>query len=67
MIASLAAFAVVALLTPLATRWLGRRVFAVIALVPAAVFVLLLTWLPGVLAGEPVVEFVPWIPSSTSR
>ena len=62
MIASLAAFAAVALLTPLATRLLGRRVFAVIALVPAAVFVLLLTWLPGVVAGEPVVEFVPWIP-----
>ena len=62
MIASLAAFAAVALVTPLATRRLGRRVFAVIALVPAAVFVLLLTWLPGVLAGDDVVEFVPWIP-----
>jgi len=62
MIACLAAFAAVALLTPLAARLLGRRVFAVIALVPAAVFVLLLTWLPGVLAGDPVVEFVPWVP-----
>ena len=62
MIASLVAFAVVALLTPLATRFLGRRVFALIALVPAVVFVVLLTWLPGVLAGDPVVEFVPWIP-----
>ena len=62
MIASLAAFAAVALLTPLATRLLGRRVFAVIAIVPLAVFGMLLTWLPGVLAGEPVVEFVPWIP-----
>lgn len=62
MIASLAAFAVVALVTPLATRWLGRRVFPVIALVPAAVFVLLVTWLPAVLAGDAVVEIVPWIP-----
>ncbi|AWB96416.1 Na+/H+ antiporter subunit A [Agromyces badenianii] len=63
MIASLAAFTAVALITPLLTRWLGRRVFAVIALLPAAVFVLLLTWLPGVLAGTPVVEVVPWIPA----
>ncbi|MDQ0893631.1 Na+/H+ antiporter subunit A [Agromyces ramosus] len=63
MIACLAAFAAVALLTPLAARLLGRRVFAVIALLPAAVFVLLLTWLPGVLAGNPVVEVVPWIPT----
>ncbi|MEV1129171.1 Na+/H+ antiporter subunit A [Agromyces sp. NPDC049794] len=62
MITSLAVFAAVALLTPLLTRWLGRRVFPVIALVPAVVFVLLLTWLPGVLAGDPVVEVVPWIP-----
>lgn len=62
MIACLAAFAVVALVTPLATRWLGRRVFPVIALVPAAVFAVLLTWLPAVLDGEPVVEVVPWIP-----
>ena len=52
MIASLAAFAAVALLTPLATRLLGRRVFAVIAIVPAAVFGMLLTWLPGVVAGD---------------
>ncbi|GAA1796862.1 Na+/H+ antiporter subunit A [Agromyces neolithicus] len=63
MIASLAAFAVLALVTPYATRLLGRRVFAVIALLPAAVFVLLLTWVPGVLAGTPVVETVPWIPA----
>lgn len=62
MIASLAVFAAVALVTPLLTRWLGRRVFPLIALVPAAVFVVLLTWLPAVLAGHPVVEVVPWIP-----
>src|SRR6187402_446710 len=62
MIASLVAFGVVALLTPLATRLLGRRVFPIIALVPAVAFVVLLTWMPGVLAGAPVVEVVPWIP-----
>jgi multicomponent Na+:H+ antiporter subunit A len=62
MIASLAAFAVVALMTPLLTKWLGRWVFPLIALVPTAVFVLLLTWMPGVLAGDPVVEILPWIP-----
>ncbi|HEX6365665.1 MAG TPA: Na+/H+ antiporter subunit A [Agromyces sp.] len=62
MIACLVAFAVVALLTPIATRLLARRIFAVIALVPAVVFVVLLTWLPDVLAGHPIVESVPWIP-----
>ncbi|WP_173923229.1 Na+/H+ antiporter subunit A [Agromyces sp. Marseille-P2726] len=62
MIACLVAFAVVSLLTPFATRLLGRRVFAVIALVPAVVFVVLLTWLPDVLADRPIVESVPWIP-----
>ena len=62
MIASLVAFGVVALLTPLATRLLGRRIFPVIALVPAVVFVVLLTWLPGVLDGGVVTEVVPWIP-----
>ena len=62
MIASLAVFAAVALLTPWLTRLLGRRVFPVIALVPAVVFVVLLTWLPGVVAGRPVVEEFSWIP-----
>ncbi|SFR82976.1 multisubunit sodium/proton antiporter, MrpA subunit /multisubunit sodium/proton antiporter, MrpB subunit [Agromyces sp. CF514] len=62
MITSLAIFAAVSMLTPWLAKRLGRRVFAVIALVPAAVFVVLLTWLPGVLAGTPVVESVSWIP-----
>ncbi len=62
MITSLAVFGAVALLTPWLTKLLGRRVFPVIALVPAVVFVVLLTWLPGVLAGRAVVEDVPWIP-----
>jgi hypothetical protein len=41
---------------------LGRRVFAVIAIRAGRRLRMLLTWLPGVVAGEPVVEFVPWIP-----
>ncbi|MRG59404.1 Na+/H+ antiporter subunit A [Agromyces sp. CFH 90414] len=63
MIFSLAAFGALALLTPLLTRFMGRRVFLVLALLPAAVFVVLLTWLPGVLAGTPVTETVEWIPA----
>ncbi|GAA1829730.1 Na+/H+ antiporter subunit A [Agromyces salentinus] len=62
MILSLAIFAAVSLVTPWLARLLGRRVFMLIAFVPAAAFVLLLTWLPGVLAGTPVVENVQWIP-----
>ena len=62
MITGLVAFGAVALLTPLATKLLGRRVFPLIALVPAVVFVVLLTWLPGVLDGRSGVESVPWIP-----
>lgn len=63
MIGVLAAFALLSLVTPLLTSWLGRRVFAVIAVLPATAFVLLLVWLPGVLAGRPLVESVPWIPA----
>ncbi|HET6673600.1 MAG TPA: Na+/H+ antiporter subunit A [Agromyces sp.] len=62
MIASLAVFAAVALLTPWLTRLIGRRVFLVIAVVPAAIFVFLLAQLPRVLTGEPLVEVMPWIP-----
>ncbi|WP_350348804.1 Na+/H+ antiporter subunit A [Agromyces sp. G08B096] len=60
---SLVAFGALSLLTPLLTRLLGRRVFLVVALLPAAVFVWLLTRLPDVLAGEPLVESIPWIPA----
>lgn len=62
MIASLAVFAAVAIIAPLLTRWLGRRAFPLIALVPATVFVVLLTRIPEVVAGDAVVEVVPWIP-----
>jgi multicomponent Na+:H+ antiporter subunit A len=63
MILSLVLFGALSLVAPLLTRLLGRRVFLVLALLPAAIFVVLLTWLPGVLAGTPVVETVEWIPA----
>jgi multicomponent Na+:H+ antiporter subunit A len=63
MILSLVLFGALSLVAPLLTRLLGRRVFLVLALLPAAIFVLLLAWLPGVLAGTPVVESVEWIPA----
>ena len=63
MIASLAGFAVISLVTPLLTRWLGRDVFFLIAAVPVAVFVLLLCWMPGILGGAPLVERLRWIPA----
>jgi multicomponent Na+:H+ antiporter subunit A len=63
MILSLVLFGALSLIAPLLTRLLGRRVFLVLALLPAAVFVVLLTWLPGVLAGTPVIETIEWIPA----
>lgn len=64
MIFSLVAFGALSLLTPALTRLLGRRVFLLIALLPAAVFGWLLTLLPAVVgADEPHVERVPWIPA----
>ncbi|MCI2957753.1 Na+/H+ antiporter subunit A [Agromyces atrinae] len=62
MIASLLAFAVLSFATPFLTRWMGRNVFFLIALLPAAVFVMLLTWLPAVLDGSTFRESVEWIP-----
>ncbi|HEY9423433.1 MAG TPA: proton-conducting transporter membrane subunit, partial [Microterricola sp.] len=46
----------------LLTRWLKARVFWVIALAPAALFAVTLAQAPGILAGTPVTESVPWIP-----
>lgn len=63
MIFSLVLFGALSLVAPLLTRLLGRRVFLVIAILPAVVFAVLCTWLPGVLAGTPVVETVEWIPA----
>ncbi|GLI27646.1 monovalent cation/H+ antiporter subunit A [Agromyces rhizosphaerae] len=69
MLVSLGLFALVWLLTPFATRLLGRRVFLVIAVLPAAVFAWLLAQLPLVVgvsaetgtSGE-LVEQLRWIP-----
>ncbi|WP_394553266.1 Na+/H+ antiporter subunit A [Agromyces sp. MMS24-JH15] len=63
MFVSLAAFGALSLVAPLLTRLLGRRVFLVLAVLPATVFGVLCTTLPAVLGGTPVVESVPWIPS----
>jgi multicomponent Na+:H+ antiporter subunit A len=62
MIALLAAFAVASVaLIPL-TRYLGRRIFLVAALVPFAAFVSTLFWGPTVLAGSVVSESYEWVP-----
>ncbi|RXZ48017.1 Na+/H+ antiporter subunit A [Agromyces binzhouensis] len=63
MILSLVAFAAVALVTPFAAGPLGRRVFPIIALVPAIVFAWLLTLVPAVSGGEVMTERIEWIPS----
>src|SRR6478752_6968288 len=63
MILSLVMFGALSLVAPLLTRLMGRRVFLVLALLPAAVFAVLLTLLPGVIAGDAFVETVDWIPA----
>ncbi len=55
--------ALTALLAPTLVRALGRRAFVVLALVPAAAFVWILTRLPTVLAGGQVDEAFTWIPT----
>jgi len=62
MTAVLIAFALASLLAPVAARRLGRAVFPVAALVPAAAFAHALTTLPTVLDGETVTEYVSWVP-----
>ncbi len=58
----LAAHAVVAaVLPPVVRRW-GSRGFLLAALPPAAVVGYIATALPGVLAGEPVIETLRWVP-----
>ena len=51
MIFSLVAFGALSLLTPLLTRLLGRRVFLLIAVLPALVFCWLAAQLPAVIGG----------------
>ncbi|MCD2192649.1 Na+/H+ antiporter subunit A [Actinomycetospora endophytica] len=55
--------ALAALLAPSLVRALGRRAFLVLALVPAAAFVWILTRLPTVVAGGEVTEGFTWIPA----
>ncbi len=62
MLAFLVAFAVAPLIVPALTRWLGRRVFVGLALIPAAAFVLTILQTPAVVAGAAPEEVLPWIP-----
>ncbi|MDT7742801.1 MAG: multicomponent Na+:H+ antiporter subunit, partial [Actinomycetota bacterium] len=55
--------ALTALIAPTLVRALGRRAFALLALVPAAAFGWILTRLPTVLAGGRVEEAITWIPA----
>jgi len=57
------AHALTALLAPSLVRALGRRAFALLALVPAVAFAWILTQLPTVLAGGTVTEAFTWIPA----
>ncbi len=61
MVSVLIAFAIVALIVPALTPVLGRRVFFVAALAPAAAAVLTITQTTTAL-GTGVTERVPWIP-----
>ncbi len=63
MIFSLVAFGALSLLTPLLTRLLGRRVFLLIAVLPALVFCWLAAQLPAVIGGAVEVERIEWIPA----
>nr|WP_208380550.1 Na+/H+ antiporter subunit A [Frigoribacterium endophyticum] len=60
-IVALLAFAVASVVVAFGRR-LGTRLFVVAALVPAAVAVYTATQGPAVLAGDVLVESVPWIP-----
>ncbi|WP_341953478.1 Na+/H+ antiporter subunit A [Salinibacterium sp. TMP30] len=62
MLALLAAFGAGAVLMPTLTRWLGRQVFFVAALVPLAAFIAALLDGPRVVAGATIAQNVDWIP-----
>lgn len=62
MLYSLAVFVLAGLCAPLLTRWLGTRVFWVLALVPAGALVPTLLAAPDVLNGGIVTQSVQWIP-----
>ncbi|MBB5639659.1 Na+/H+ antiporter subunit A [Cryobacterium roopkundense] len=59
----LLAFLALSILTPILTRWLGTRVFYVIALLPAGAFAYTLTQTATVTAGGAVTQNIPWIPT----
>ena len=63
MLVLVAAHAVAALVASTLVRFLGRRAFAVLALVPAAAAVWIALQLPAVLAGATPTEEIPWIPA----
>jgi multicomponent Na+:H+ antiporter subunit A len=54
---------ILAALAPLAVRALKHRAGWVVSLLPSAIFLLLLAFTPGVLAGKPVQAMLPWAPS----
>lgn len=62
MLSFLLAFIALAVLTPWLTRRLGRRVFYLIALLPAGAFGYTLTQTGTVTAGGAVKQSIPWIP-----
>ena len=61
MLIALALFVLVPLLVPAAIRWLGPRAFALVALLPAAVFGYTLVQSPVVVAGGELTETLPWV------
>lgn len=62
MVPFLLAFIVVSALTPRLTRYLGTRVFYLIALLPAGAFGYTLSQTATVTAGGAVAQSIPWIP-----
>ncbi|WP_104198386.1 Na+/H+ antiporter subunit A [Cryobacterium sp. M15] len=62
MVPFLLAFIVLSVLTPGLTRYLGTRVFYLIALLPAGAFAYTLTQTATVTAGGAVTQSIPWIP-----
>ena len=62
MLALLAVFCVGAVIVPTLTRWLGRQVFFVAALVPFVAFIAALLDGPRIVAGTAIAQAVDWIP-----
>ncbi|WP_104200379.1 Na+/H+ antiporter subunit A [Cryobacterium sp. Y29] len=62
MVPLLLAFIVLSVLTPWLTRYLGTRVFYLIALLPAGAFAYTLTQTATVTAGGAVTQSIPWVP-----